>query len=71
MLAVEFPALTVWSVDPGDLRTAMHQAAFPGEDISDRPEPATVVPAFLELIESGRPSGRYRASELVSTGAVA
>ncbi len=71
MLAVEFPALTVWSVDPGDLRTAMHQAAFPGEDISDRPEPSTVVPTFLELIESSRPSGRYRASELVSTGAVA
>ena len=65
MLAVEFPSLTVWSVDPGDLRTVMHQAAFPGEDISDRPEPSTVVPAFLELIDSDRPSGRYRAAELV------
>jgi NAD(P)-dependent dehydrogenase (short-subunit alcohol dehydrogenase family) len=71
VLAVEFPAVTVWSVDPGDLRTEMHQAAFPGEDISDRPEPATVVPAFLDLIESERPSGRYRAAELVSSGAVA
>ena len=71
VLAAELPALTVWSVDPGDLRTAMHQAAFPGEDISDRPEPATVVPAFLDLIESDRPSGRYRAAELVSSGAVA
>jgi NAD(P)-dependent dehydrogenase (short-subunit alcohol dehydrogenase family) len=71
VLAVEFPTLTVWSVDPGDLRTAMHQAAFPGEDISDRPEPATVVPALLELIESDRPSGRYRATELVTAGAVA
>jgi NAD(P)-dependent dehydrogenase (short-subunit alcohol dehydrogenase family) len=71
VLAVEFPALTVWSVDPGDLRTVMHQAAFPGEDISDRPEPTTVVPAFLDLIESDRPSGRYRASELVTSGAVA
>ncbi|HWD53991.1 MAG TPA: SDR family oxidoreductase [Acidimicrobiales bacterium] len=70
VLAVEFPTLTVWSVDPGDLRTVMHQAAFPGEDISDRPEPATVVPGFLDLIESARPSGRYRAAELVSTGAV-
>ena len=49
----------------------MHQAAFPGEDISDRPEPATVVPAFLELIASTRPSGRYRAADVVSTGAVA
>jgi NAD(P)-dependent dehydrogenase (short-subunit alcohol dehydrogenase family) len=64
VLAVEVPELTVWTVDPGDLRTAMHQAAFPGEDISDRPEPASVVPAFLELINSTRPSGRYRASDL-------
>ncbi len=71
VLAAEFPALTVWSVDPGDLRTAMHQAAFPGEDISDRPEPSTVVPGFLELIDGDRPSGRFRAAELHSTGAVA
>jgi NAD(P)-dependent dehydrogenase (short-subunit alcohol dehydrogenase family) len=71
VLAVEFPSLTVWSVDPGDLRTVMHQAAFPDEDISDRPEPTTVVPAFLELIDSDRPSGRYRAAELISSGAVA
>jgi NAD(P)-dependent dehydrogenase (short-subunit alcohol dehydrogenase family) len=71
VLAAEFPALTVWAVDPGDLRTAMHQAAFPGEDISDRPEPSTVVPGFLELIGSERPSGRWRATELLSTGAVA
>jgi NAD(P)-dependent dehydrogenase (short-subunit alcohol dehydrogenase family) len=68
VLAAELPGLRVWSVDPGDLRTAMHQAAFPGEDISDRPEPASVVPAFLDLIESDRPSGRYRAAELVTTG---
>jgi NAD(P)-dependent dehydrogenase (short-subunit alcohol dehydrogenase family) len=71
VLAAEFPALTVWSVDPGDLRTAMHQAAFPGEDISDRPEPSTAVPGLLELIGSDRPSGRYRAAELLATGAVA
>ena len=71
VLASEFPGLTVWSVDPGDLRTVMHQAAFPGEDISDRPEPSTVVPAFLELIAGDRPSGRYRAAELAPTGAVA
>ena len=63
--------MTVWSVDPGDLRTAMHQAAFPGEDISDRPEPSTAVPAFLELIGSDRPSGRFRAAELLATGAIA
>ena len=71
VLAAEFPTLTVWSVDPGDLRTAMHQAAFPGEDISDRPEPASAVPGFLELVGSDRPSGRYRVAELVPTGAVA
>ena len=69
VLAVEFPAVAVWSVDPGDLRTAMHQAAFPGEDISDRPEPASVVPAFLRLIGSDLPSGRYRAGDLVTSGA--
>jgi NAD(P)-dependent dehydrogenase (short-subunit alcohol dehydrogenase family) len=69
VLATERPGVTVWAVDPGDLRTDMHQAAFPGEDISDRPEPATVVPAFLDLIDSDRPSGRYRASELLTAGA--
>lgn len=70
VLAVECPEVTVWSVDPGDLRTAMHQAAFPEQDISDRPEPGTVVPAFLALIASDRPSGRYRATDLLA-GAVA
>jgi NAD(P)-dependent dehydrogenase (short-subunit alcohol dehydrogenase family) len=65
VFGVEYPSVSVWAVDPGDLRTAMHQAAFPGEDISDRPYPVTVVPAFLTLIGSDRPSGRYRASELV------
>jgi NAD(P)-dependent dehydrogenase (short-subunit alcohol dehydrogenase family) len=70
VLGAEFPTLRVWAVDPGDLRTAMHQAAFPGEDISDRPEPATAVPAFLDLIASERPTGRYRAAELLGTGAV-
>ena len=47
----------------------MHQAAFPGEDISDRPEPTSAVPAFLELIAGECPSGRYRAAELVTAGA--
>ena len=63
VLAAEHPALAVYAVDPGDLRTAMHQAAFPGEDISDRPEPSTVVPAFLQLLDSRPESGRYRAAE--------
>src|SRR6266508_4107035 len=63
VLAAEHPDLAVYAVDPGDLRTAMHQAAFPGEDISDRPEPASVVPAFLQLLDSRPASGRYRAAE--------
>src|SRR4051812_9876398 len=63
VLAEEQPHLRVLSFDPGDMRTAMHQAAFPGEDITDRPLPETVVPAFLRLLE--QPSGRYRAADLV------
>ena len=55
----------VWWADPGDLRTDMHQLAFPGEDISDRPEPASVVPAFVRLVTERLPSGRYRASHLL------
>ena len=62
--AVENPAITGYAVDPGDMRTEMHQAAFPGEDISDRPLPETVVPALLTLISSGLPSGRYRTADL-------
>jgi len=66
ILAAEHPALRIYAVDPGDMRTRMHQDAFPGEDISDRPEPAEVVPALLSLVEGERPSGRYRASELAA-----
>jgi NAD(P)-dependent dehydrogenase (short-subunit alcohol dehydrogenase family) len=65
VLAIEQPGWHVWSVDPGDLRTNMHQEAFPDEDISDRPEPITVVPALLALVESDRPSGRVRLADLV------
>lgn len=64
-LAVEEPDLRWWSVDPGDMRTQMHQDAFPGEDISDRPLPASVVPALLALIDRRPPSGRLRAADLV------
>jgi NAD(P)-dependent dehydrogenase (short-subunit alcohol dehydrogenase family) len=67
--AAEQSGWQVWSVDPGDLRTRMHQEAFPGEDISDRPEPAAVVPAFLALIGSDRPSGRVRLAEVELAGA--
>src|SRR6478672_2186565 len=65
VLGVEEPELAVYAFDPGDMRTAMHQRAFPGEDISDRPEPETVVPAFLRLVDERRASGRYRAADLV------
>jgi NAD(P)-dependent dehydrogenase (short-subunit alcohol dehydrogenase family) len=65
VLATEHPDLRVYAVDPGDMATDMHQAAFPGEDISDRPAPETVVPALLALIDGDLPSGRYRAAELV------
>jgi NAD(P)-dependent dehydrogenase (short-subunit alcohol dehydrogenase family) len=63
VLAVEELDLRVWSVDPGDMRTRMHQDAFPGEDISDRPLPETVVPALLRLIRENPPSGRYLAAD--------
>ena len=58
-LAVENPQWQIYWVDPGDMQTQMHQEAFPGEDISDRPLPATSVPGFLALIEGAWPSGRY------------
>jgi NAD(P)-dependent dehydrogenase (short-subunit alcohol dehydrogenase family) len=66
ILAVEVPELDVYAFDPGDMRTTMHQAAFPGEDISDRPEPETVVPALLHLVEQRPASGRYRAADLLA-----
>ena len=68
VLAVEHPELRVYAVDPGDMATDMHQAAFPGEDISDRPAPETVVPALLSLLVGDLPSGRYRATELTPAG---
>jgi NAD(P)-dependent dehydrogenase (short-subunit alcohol dehydrogenase family) len=64
ILAAERPDLRVYSVDPGDMRTQMHQDAFPGEDISDRPPPEESVPGLLALIEGELPSGRYAAREL-------
>jgi NAD(P)-dependent dehydrogenase (short-subunit alcohol dehydrogenase family) len=61
VLAAERPDLRVLVVDPGDMRTEMHQDAFPGEDISEVPPPAVTVPGLLELVHSERPSGRYEA----------
>jgi len=69
ILAAEEPTLRVYSVDPGDMRTQMHQDAFPGEDISDRPEPESAVPALLRLVSGDLPSGRYRASDLAAVTA--
>lgn len=63
VLGVEEPALGVYAFDPGDMRTEMHQQAFPGEDISDRPGPESVVPALLALVDDRPASGRYRASD--------
>ena len=64
VLAVEHPNLRVYSVDPGDMNTQMHQEAFPGEDISDRPPPEASVPGLLKLLEDDLPSGRYQARVL-------
>jgi NAD(P)-dependent dehydrogenase (short-subunit alcohol dehydrogenase family) len=69
VLAAEEPSLHCYAFDPGDMRTDMHQQAFPGEDISDRPEPESVVPALLRLLADLPPSGRYRASDLAAPAA--
>src|SRR3954453_2894283 len=68
VLAAEEPGLRVFAVDPGDMATDMHQAAFPGEDITDRPPPDSVVPALLRLVQEPLPSGRYRAADLAPAG---
>ena len=62
VLAAEEPAVTVIWFDPGDMNTVLHQEAFPGEDISDRPPPEASVPPLLRILEAARPSGRYQAS---------
>jgi NAD(P)-dependent dehydrogenase (short-subunit alcohol dehydrogenase family) len=66
VLAEEHRGLRVYAFDPGDMRTDMHQAAFPGEDISDRPEPETVVPALFHLLDRRPPSGQVRAADLLA-----
>ncbi len=67
VLAVEHPGWHVLAMDPGDLRTAMHQRAFPDEDITDRPLPQTVVAQVLALVDADRPSGRVRIADLPVT----
>jgi NAD(P)-dependent dehydrogenase (short-subunit alcohol dehydrogenase family) len=68
VLAAEEPRVRVYALDPGDMRTDMHQRAFPGEDISDRPEAATAVPALFRLVDERPPSGRYRPADLSAGG---
>ncbi len=65
IFAAENPDLRVYWVDPGDMRTQMHQEAFPGEDISDRPLPEVSVPGLLALITGTNQSGRYAARSVV------
>ena len=66
VLAAEEAGIRVYWLDPGDMNTGMHQAAFPGEDISDRPDPEDRAPALVRLLESGLPTGRYVADRLLS-----
>jgi NAD(P)-dependent dehydrogenase (short-subunit alcohol dehydrogenase family) len=66
VLAAEESDVHVYAFDPGDMRTEMHQQAFPGEDISDRPAPETVIPAVRALLATSPPSGRYRAADLLA-----
>jgi NAD(P)-dependent dehydrogenase (short-subunit alcohol dehydrogenase family) len=67
ILAAELPEYGVYWVDPGDMRTELHQLAFPGEDISDRPLPEESVPGLLTLLAGDLPSGRYQARRLADT----
>lgn len=64
VLSAEEPTIRVLALDPGDMRTQMHQDAFPGEDISDRPTPEAVAPSIVAALEGPTPAGRHRAAEL-------
>lgn len=70
VLAAENPAWRVFWVDPGDMRTQMHQEAFPGEDISDRPLPEESVPGLVALLTGDFASGRYQAQEILAKAAI-
>lgn len=64
--AEENPTLHVYWVDPGDMRTQMHQEAFPGEDISDRALPEESIPGLIKLLTGNYPNGRYNVHEIAS-----
>lgn len=68
VLIEECPDLRIYLADPGDLRTQMHQEAFPGEDISDRPLPEVAVPGLLALVAGNLANGRYRLQEVDTLG---
>jgi NAD(P)-dependent dehydrogenase (short-subunit alcohol dehydrogenase family) len=70
VLAAERPDLRVLVVDPGDMRTEMHQDAFPGEDISDRPGPEASVGGIMALIDGDQPGGRYQARDVMAQSAL-
>jgi NAD(P)-dependent dehydrogenase (short-subunit alcohol dehydrogenase family) len=69
VLAAEHPERRIYAVDPGDMNTRLHQEAFPGEDISDRPPPEESVPGLLALVAGDLPSGRYRAADIAEVPA--
>jgi hypothetical protein len=48
------------------MNTRMHQEAFPGEDISDRPPPEASVPGLLAVALGDAPSARYQASTVAA-----
>ncbi|TXS45624.1 SDR family oxidoreductase [Streptomyces sp. uw30] len=64
VLGEEEPGLRVWAVDPGDMATDLYAAAVPDDD-DPRPAPASVVPAFLRLLDERPASGRYGAPALL------
>ncbi|MFE7128714.1 SDR family NAD(P)-dependent oxidoreductase [Streptomyces sp. NPDC057617] len=64
VLAVEEPELRVWTVDPGDMATDLYAAAVP-DDQDPRPDPESVAPGFLRLLERRPASGRYAAPGLL------
>lgn len=65
ILALEQKAIRFYCLDPGDMQTDMHQAAYPGEDISDRQNPNVSAPAVVRLAKGDLPSGRYRVADLL------
>lgn len=71
ILAAEFTDygidhVKVWAVDPGDMDTALHEAAIPGADRRELARPEAVAPVLVDLLASEVPpaSGRYTLDEV-------